>query len=138
MKRFNVTVVCRKQNTLGHLLYKRSPECEYFDHQDVIYKINCPGCNKCYIGLTRRKVRVRLKEHKNAIKLNKDDNAVASHVMTQGHGIDPFTADIIAKENKYDVLLAKESLLIDSSNSMNLTTGCANRDLVQLLSLTRP
>ena len=134
LKRWNITVVSKKQNTLGHLLYKRSPDCEFFDQQNVIYRVNCSGCQKCYVGQTRRKVRCRLKDHKNAIKWNKEENAIALHVKNCGHRVDPFNADIIARDNRSDFLTAKESLLIDSTDCINLVTGCANKDLAHLLS----
>ncbi len=132
LKRWNVTTCFRKQQTLGHLLYKRSPDSEYFDQQNVVYKVHCSGCHKCYIGQTRRKVRCRLKDHKNAIRLKSENNAIASH----SHYIDPFNADIIARDNNYNHLLAKESLLIDSTATINSTTGLANKSLVELLRLS--
>ncbi len=76
-------------------MFKKSPDCEFFDQQNVIYRVNCNGCQKCYVGQTRRKVRCRLKDHKNAIKWNKEDSAIALHVRNCGHHVDPFNADII-------------------------------------------
>ena len=53
--------------------------------------------------------------------------------MNCGHHIDPFTADVIARDNRGDLLTAKESLLIDCFDCMNTITGSANKDLVHLL-----
>ena len=137
LKRWNISIGFSKQQTLGHLLYKRSPETEYYDQQNVVYKVKCSGCDKCYIGQSRQIVKCRLKEHKDAVRLHKRENAIAVHTLDSGHWVDPFDAAIIAKENRYDLLLAKESLFIDASKTINLTTGCANKSLVQLISQSR-
>ena len=98
-----------------------------------VSKVNCIHCDKCYIGQTRRTVKRRLKDHKDAIRLQNNSNAIAVHTSISGHSIDPFDAEIIGKDNRYELLLAKESLLIDSANTMNLTTCHSNKSLVQLI-----
>ena len=134
LKRWNISVFYRKHKTLGQLLYKRSPETDFFEQQNLVYRVNCMDCSKCYVGQTTRKFKFRLKNHKDAIRLNHTDNAIANHVCVFGHKIDTFAcAEILAKENNSALLTAKEMLLIDMSDNFNNVTDISNLALSNLL-----
>ena len=51
-----------------------------------IYSLNCKDCKKQYIGQTRRKMKIKIKEHHRNIK-NKEveKSAVAYHALNSGH-----------------------------------------------------
>ena len=42
-------------------------------------------CTKLYIGETGRDLNVRIKEHKRAVSLLKEDNGISSHAKNSGH-----------------------------------------------------
>ena len=54
------------------------------DKKNVVYKINCK-CGKCYMGQTKRPLRIRRKEHFDNIKLNeKYHNAISKNLTENG------------------------------------------------------
>jgi len=38
--------------------------------RNVVYKIHCKDCDVSYVGQTKRQIKIRIKEHRNNIKLN--------------------------------------------------------------------
>ncbi|OCT59100.1 hypothetical protein XELAEV_18001588mg [Xenopus laevis] len=52
----------------------------------VVYIVKCP-CGYLYVGQTTRMIRERIREHTSAIRLKKTDQAVASHFVEKGHGV---------------------------------------------------
>lgn len=56
----------------------------------MVCKIKCLRCNSIYIGETRRKLKIRLDEHKQ--DANKDNRSkisgLSSHIKNTGHMID--------------------------------------------------
>ena len=45
----------------------------------VVYEVPCKDCNKTYIGETKRTLKVRLGEHKQAVKRGDPKNGIAVH-----------------------------------------------------------
>ncbi|EFN65192.1 hypothetical protein EAG_06580, partial [Camponotus floridanus] len=55
----------------------------------VIYKLDCKNCNKSYIGQTKRHVSIRVKEHRNNIKVHESNFSVISkHKVEFNHDFD--------------------------------------------------
>ncbi|XP_078524701.1 uncharacterized protein LOC144797794 [Lissotriton helveticus] len=52
--------------------------------KNVIYMILCP-CDQAYIGETGREMRLRVGEHKSAIKNSKENAPLVNHWIEQGH-----------------------------------------------------
>lgn len=70
-----------------------------------------------YIGQTRRKFKVRLREHKNAVDHQRvNDSSVAAHTTSQNHSVDWEKAKIIKNVQKYSQLNAWESMYIATSD----------------------
>ena len=55
----------------------------------MVYSILCTDCPKVYIGQTGRCLKLRLKEHRRALR-NGDvaASAIAEHTLSTGHGMD--------------------------------------------------
>ena len=54
------------------------------DKKNIVYKINCK-CGKCYIGKTKRPLRIQRKKHFDDIKLNeKYHNAISKNLTENG------------------------------------------------------
>ncbi len=51
----------------------------------VIYKLICP-CGKIYVGQTKRNFKLRIAEHKAAIRNGNMDYAIARHYKERAHG----------------------------------------------------
>lgn len=91
-----------------------------------VYTIECGDCNRLYIGLSKRSIETRFKEHSSHIKNNRPSrSAVAAHVLHNNH----FSVSVnslklkkhITDERKLD---AYESYYIQKTeNTINLDNG---------------
>jgi uncharacterized protein (UPF0335 family) len=80
-----------------------------------IYEIPCKSCPAVYIGQTRRKCKVRLREHRNAVENGKtNDSSVAVHSTDLGHTIDWDNAKLKKCVRKASHLNAWESMFINT------------------------
>ena len=62
------------------------------------YKIPCGGCEKCYIGETKRQFATRESEHKKAVKnFEIKKSALAEHCHITGHPISWDSAEFYAR-----------------------------------------
>ncbi|XP_055633989.1 uncharacterized protein LOC129774296 [Toxorhynchites rutilus septentrionalis] len=58
------------------------------DEKSGIYEIPCKSCPAVYIGQTRRKLKVRLREHRNAVENKRlNESSVAAHSTGLNHEI---------------------------------------------------
>ncbi|XP_055527924.1 uncharacterized protein LOC129720461 [Wyeomyia smithii] len=137
LRRYGINIAHKSVNTLRELLVNLKDKVPQ-DEQAGIYKIPCKDCDAVYIGQTRRKVKVRLKEHRRAVEMNKtSESSVATHTVSNQHEIDWDKAGLIKSINKTGLLNAWESMYIATAkqplmndddapiNSIlfNLTTG---------------
>ena len=54
----------------------------------VVYEVSCKECHHTYIGETKRTLKVRLREHKQAVKRGDPKNSIAVHAHESNHTID--------------------------------------------------
>ena len=54
----------------------------------MVYEVPCKDCSKTYIGETKRTLKVRLSEHKQAVKRGDPKNGIAVHAHESHHSID--------------------------------------------------
>ena len=54
----------------------------------VVYEVPCKECHQTYIGETKRTLKVRLGEHKQAVKHGDPKNGIAVHAHESNHTID--------------------------------------------------
>ena len=85
---------------------------------NVVYKINCNECDEFYIGMTKRRVHIRLKEHK-----TRHYSAVFKHIHEHKHNIDFEHPKILCNDCNKMRLLVKETLSIigqSANKSLNV------------------
>ena len=79
--------------------------------QRVVYMILCP-CGLRYIGMTSRKAKIRIGEHRSSIRCKKSNTKMTSHFLELGHSADDLSWVILeslpATDNCERVLLEKE------------------------------
>ncbi|XP_055589434.1 uncharacterized protein LOC129758695 [Uranotaenia lowii] len=86
------------------------------DERSGIYEIPCESCSAVYIGQTRRKFKVRLKEHRNAVDNNRaNESSVAAHATEMGHSINWEKVSYKKCVRKASHLNAWESMFISTS-----------------------
>ena len=55
--------------------------------REVVYEVPCKECHLSYIGETKRTLRVRIGEHKQAVKWEDPRNGIAVHAHQSQHAI---------------------------------------------------
>ncbi|XP_055590415.1 uncharacterized protein LOC129742532 [Uranotaenia lowii] len=81
-----------------------------------IYEIPCSSCPAIYIGQTRRKFKVRLKEHKNAVENGRiNESSVAAHRTEFDHSVDWKKVKFRKSVRKTSHLNAWESIFISTA-----------------------
>jgi len=78
----------RTNNTLGNLLANKHRQRDTYSHSGV-YKLNCPKCNKAYVGQTGRQFFTRYKEHLADFRHNNDKSNFAKHLHEESHPFGP-------------------------------------------------
>ena len=74
----------------------------------MIYEVPCKECHQAYIGETKRMLKVRLGEHKQAVKHGDPKNSTAVHAHESNHTID-WDGARVKSSGTYDRLLAEKN-----------------------------
>ena len=89
----------------------------------VVYRIPCE-CGRVYVGETRRRLKQRITEHKQAVKNADSNNRLAVYVARTEHEIRRDEAEIVHREGQWMKRKIKESLTIKAhDNNLNLDAG---------------
>lgn len=134
-KKHDITPVYSNNYKIGKLLGNPKDKEDKLD-QSGIYKINCNNCEKYYVGMTKRNIKTRFKEHFQHIKNNNDQkSAIANHVLTTGHSISLNNIDLLQPCNNPQDLPALESIHIykHRENLVNFDLSCLGNPLLPLL-----
>ena len=76
LRKNNVKVVFRINSKLDRFIVLGKDAHEIGEH-NVVYKISC-NCGKCYVGQTKRPLRIRIDEHAKNFNLNEKFHNVIS------------------------------------------------------------
>ena len=129
LRKHGFAIVYKSVNTLRDNLVNLKDKI-VSDERSGIYQIPCNDCTAVYIGQTRRKFKVRLKEHKKAVENNRTcESSVAAHTTSQQHTIDWESAELIKTVRKVSLLNAWESIHI-----ANAGTPLMNEDDAPIIS----
>ena len=79
-RKYNVKVVFRINSKLDRFIALGKDPYEIGEKNNVVYKISC-NCGKCYVGQTKRPLRIRIYEHfKNFNPNEKFHNVISKHL----------------------------------------------------------
>ena len=67
----------------------------------VVHEVPCKDCRKTYVGETKRTLRVRLGEHKQAVKKGNPTNGIAVHAHEIQHKINWTGAEVKKMKANY-------------------------------------
>lgn len=127
-----IKVAFKNDNTLKKIYTNTKDKTPDHSKSNVIYKIPCKNCNKCYIGQTRRYLETRLKEHKNNIKpsnllRSNHDNETALVTHTRdGHSFAFDDVKIIGQQTNLKKRLLHEMISIKINDTINKRTDIDN------------
>ena len=71
------------RQTLVNVKNKMPPEKK----KGVVYEVLCSDCDQVYVGEMGRMLKVRISEHKQAVKQGDNKNGIAVHMKQKGHDI---------------------------------------------------
>ncbi|XP_055542782.1 uncharacterized protein LOC129728370 [Wyeomyia smithii] len=117
LQKHDFYAVYKSENTLKDLLCNSKDKVPP-DEKSGVYQIPCKNCSAVYIGQTRRKLKVRLREHKNAVDNDRaNESSVAAHTISQNHAIDWENAKLLKNVRKTSNLNAWESMYITTADN---------------------
>ena len=87
--------------------------------------VRCGECDGCYVGETGRCFKTRLREHKDAVRLGRERNAIFNHVHSTNHAIDWSNSKLIYNFNSLSNRLIVESAMIKRTNNFNNLPGAS-------------
>ena len=111
-----IKVSLKPFQTLGHIFGKPKNRVPTDQKTHAEYYIPCGGCEKVYLGQTKRQFCTRLKEHQRAVSnFNSSKSAVAEHVCETSHDIAWEDPKIITTNSCYGQRLCLEAWHINAS-----------------------
>jgi len=89
---------------------------------NVVYKINCQGCDTSYVGQTKRILNTRVSQHRNNIrKSSPQASLITDHRLEFNHEFDWDNAELLDEEINYNKRLISEMINIKKQRqSLNL------------------
>ena len=136
-KKRQITSAMKPHSTLRTLLVHPKDKS---DPKEGVYTIGCAGCPKKYVGETKRKLKVRVKEHRteaekvtNGTRYTRDrkrqsqtemwGSAITDHTMKENHVIDWDSAKIVERERDDQARGVKDAVYIRILPNMNRDEG---------------
>ena len=96
---FNIRTVFKSGPTLRSLLTKVKDALQTTKQSNVVSEVPCT-CGKVYIGETKRRLEIRLKEHKDACtRCLTDKSAITEHAWANDHPINCAETKILQRAN---------------------------------------
>ena len=90
----------------------------------MVYKVPCMDCEGVYVGETRRCLRKKFMEHKEAVRRGDSNNGIVVHVHSNDHRINWDEARILEIESCYWKRRVLEAIWIcKRTSTMNLDCG---------------
>lgn len=114
----NVRIAFKSQNNVGQLFSKLKDKQPITESTNVVYRIDCTGCPKCYIGMTGQKLCKRVRQHElDVIGNRQNKSALAYHSITTGHPFGFENVKVIEREQQYKKRCMLEELRIKASGN---------------------
>lgn len=121
----------RNVKPIRKIFTKLKDKIENFNRSNVIYKIHCNDCEKCYIGQTSTKLKQRISQHKSNIRTQKETCALSIHSLEEQH--QPNFSDVIILDSEKDS--KKRSFLEMLRISQNENCMNSRKDICGLSSI---
>ncbi|KAI4455630.1 madf domain transcription factor [Holotrichia oblita] len=110
--------------TNRHLFTNLKTPIKHGNQSNVVYKLDCKDCNKCYIGQTKQYLKKRIYNHQYAVTHNVTaETALSKHSKDRRHNFDFQNTKILKKGNNYKKRLIYEMIYIKKAeNAVNFRT----------------
>lgn len=114
----NVKVSFKPINTLAYMYNNKTPT-PFLKNSNLIYKINCQGCNLSYVGMTGQYLHKRIYQHKYNISKKEDHIALSAHTLETGHIFNFDATEILAFESNKFKREVLENIFIFTNQTVN-------------------
>ncbi|XP_044755871.1 uncharacterized protein LOC123314576 [Coccinella septempunctata] len=115
---------------VGEIFSKIKDSTPNMYRSNVVYRIECGGCDKCYIGMTKQYLKNRLYQHEYDCRLSNkyknDKTALADHHFQTGHLFGFEDVKVVDFERNYFKRCVSEMINIYMNNTVNLRTDIQN------------
>ena len=115
---YGISVCFKPHQTLRQILVAPKDRTKVEDQTGVVYRIPCGGCDKVYVGETKRSVGERIKEH--TAKIANNLSAVAEHHQKTGHEPDLDNVKVLCREDELLPRKVREAIFIKKETSPTL------------------
>ena len=89
-----------------------------FNTAMCIYLISCP-CNKFYVGMTSRPIKIRIGEHRSTIRCGRSSTKLTNHYIELQHRPDDMYWTVLETVNKVSFLFLKAQRWVFSLGTAN-------------------
>ena len=137
LRKHRVSAAMKPHTTLRQLLV--SPK-DKTDPKEGVYTIDCQNCELKYVGETKRKLKVRVKEHKEEVEKTMSEkkytrasrkqsetdrwkSAITDHACQLNHVINWDSAKLIQRESDWFARGVREAISIRKVKNMNRDEG---------------
>ena len=87
MKEYDIKVVFKQGIRLRNILNNNNKR-SILNRHNVVYDLSCKDCDEIYVGQTKRKLGIRIFEHKKAKAKHSLKSNVAEHALKNNHDVD--------------------------------------------------
>jgi hypothetical protein len=120
LRRFGIKVGYQNPGKLSDLLGSLKDKEMDDEKKSGIYLLKCADCDAAYIGLSKRRIGVRKKEHvADCLKPLNEESAMAHHCICENHQIDN-EIELLKEVNEFYKLSVWESLFLFKHSDLNL------------------
>ncbi|KAI4476528.1 hypothetical protein M0804_013507 [Polistes exclamans] len=128
-KNTNVKLVFYNLVKIKSIYTKLKDKDDKLEQSNLVYKIPCE-CEKCYVGQTKQKLKIRLDQHRNDSKPRNaqktNTTALAEHHFNTGHIFKFDETKILDKEENWYKRNISEMYYITNNNTVNFRTDTNN------------
>ena len=115
---YGISTCFKPHQTLRQLLVAPKDKTKVQKQSGVVYRIPCEGCNKVYVGETKRTLGEHVKEHTAYIANNL--SVVAEHHQKTGHKPDLDNIKVLCREDMLIPRKVREAIFITKETSPTL------------------
>ena len=113
----DISIIFKPMNKLSRLSKLKS-KLELLSNSGVVYKVDCDNCDEFYIGMTTRRLRDRMNEHKES-----ESSAIQRHMTSCRHTMKLDNPEVLASDSVQSRLYIKEALYIKDYSAYNSLNG---------------
>ena len=126
----NINVTHKSGNTRRSTLVNNRGQKPPFEPRRGagVYVIPCENCDQCYVGETGRDFQVRLREHKQYVRLGNENSAVFNHIFRKKHSVNWNSSQLVYHSQNRCNRLVVESTLIKHLSNFNNAPGVNSID----------